>query len=84
MLYEDDYTWKRDKGDGPYNGKLDRDKLDRDEGYEVLDFANSYLEKNVFFAQIDDLHKVERLIRNFLPSNIVMKDEIIDFLKKNW
>ena len=84
MLFENQYTWRRDIGDGPYIGKIDKDKLDRNEGYEVLDFANSYLNKNVFFATVSDLHKLEKLIKNFLPSNIVMKREIIDFLSKNW
>lgn len=84
MQYEDEYTWTRDKGDKPYNGKKDRDRLDRDEGYEVLDFANSYLFENIPFANLDDLHKLEEILKNVLPSNIVMKDEIVDFLDKNW
>jgi len=84
MLYENEYTWKRDGGDGPYIGVIDRIKLDRDEGYEVLDFANSYLNANVLFAKENDLHKLEKLIRHKLPSSAVMKSEIIDFLKKNW
>ncbi|MCD0471777.1 hypothetical protein [Flavobacterium sp. JAS] len=84
MLYENECTWKRDGGDGPYIGTIDRIKLDRDEGYEVLDFANSYLNSNVSFANENDLHKLEKLIRQKLPSSVVMKSEIIDFLKRNW
>lgn len=84
MLYEHDYVWHRDGGDGPYTGKIDRDRLDRDEGYEVLDFANSYLNKQIHFADKDDLHKLERMLRNKLDSSVVMKDDIIDFLNKNW
>ncbi|MBW1658794.1 hypothetical protein [Flavobacterium quisquiliarum] len=81
MLYEDQYTWRRDGGDGPYIGKIDRDRLDRDEGYEVLDFANSCLKSGV---GVEALHKFERLLREKLPSNVVMKNQIIDFLNKNW
>ena len=81
MLYENQYTWKRDDGDGPYRGKIDRDRLDRDEGYEVLDFANSSLQDN---SPVESLHKFERLVREKLPQNVVMKNEIIDFLRKNW
>jgi hypothetical protein len=84
MLYENQYTWKRDGGDGPYIGKIDRDRLDRDEGYEVIDFANSYLTKNLIFATVNDLHKLERLLKNILPPSVVMKNEIINFLEKNW
>lgn len=80
MLYENQYTWKRDKGDGPYIGKIDRDRLDRDEGYEVLDFANASL---IDTATVESLHKFEKLIKK-VPSNEVMKVNIIDFIRKNW
>jgi len=81
MLYENQYTWRRDEGDGKYIGKIDRDRLDRDEGYEVLYFANSSFPDN---TPIGSLHRFESLIREKLPKHIVMKTEIIDFLKKNW
>ena len=81
MLYEHQYTWKRDGGDGPYIGKIDRDRLDRDEGYEVLYFANSSFPDN---APVESLHKFERLLRDKLPQNIVMKTDIINFLRNNW
>lgn len=81
MLYEDQYIWKRDGGDGPYIGKIDRDRLDRDEGYEVLYFANSSFPDN---TPVGSLHRFEKLIKENLPSNIVMKTEIIKFLRENW
>ncbi|OXB17494.1 hypothetical protein [Flavobacterium reichenbachii] len=81
MLYENQYTWRRDGGDGPYIGKIDRDRLDRDEGYEVLDFANLCLAEN---SSIQDLHKFERLLQEKLSPSVVMKKEIVEFLKKNW
>lgn len=84
MLFEKEYTWKRDTGDGNYIGRIDKDRLDRDEGYEVLYFANEYLSKEVFFPDKNDLQKLEMLLRNNLPSRVVMKDEVWDFLKKNW
>lgn len=80
MLFEDQYKWRRDKGDGPYIGKIDRDRLDRDEGYEVLDFANASL---IDTASLESLHKFERLIKR-VPSNEVMKVKILDFIKSNW
>lgn len=84
MLFEDKYTWKRDEGDSAYIGVLDRIKLDRDEGYEVLNYANKYLNTYVSLPDVNDLHKLEKLIRNILPSSTVMRDEITDFLRKNW
>jgi hypothetical protein len=33
------YTWSADQGDNPhYTGLLDRNKVDRDEGHEVVHF----------------------------------------------
>lgn len=77
LFYENQYVWKHDKGDGPYIGKIDRDRLDRD---EVLDFANAWLTDT---ATVTDLHKFEKLIRK-VPSNEVMKENIIAFIRKNW
>ena len=80
LYFENQYIWKRDNGDGPYIGKIDRDRLDRDEGYEVLDFANAWLSAT---AQVTDLHKFEGLIRK-VPSGEVMKENIIALIRKNW
>ncbi|RWX00260.1 hypothetical protein [Flavobacterium cerinum] len=80
-----DYTWKVDNGDNPqYIGILDRIKLDRQEGYEVVCFANAYAKKHIFFPTVEDLHKIEDMLRNSVPSSVVMKDEIADFMDKNW
>ena len=80
LLYENEYVWKRDQGDGPYIGKADRIKLDRDEGYEVLYFANSNLAAT---SSIADLHQFEKLIRQ-VPSGEVRKTEILKFIRLNW
>lgn len=73
------YTWTTDKGDNPkYVGKLDRDKVDRDEGYEVLDFLNAVCnEKNQAL-------QAERLIKTKLPGTIQKRDEIVKWLNDNW
>jgi len=81
MLYQNQYTWRRDVGDGSYTGIIDRERLDRDEGYEVLYFANSSFPDN---TPVASLHRFEKLIREKLPSHIVMKTEIIKFLRENW
>ncbi|AWG25911.1 hypothetical protein [Flavobacterium kingsejongi] len=80
LKYENQYVWKRDSGDGPYIGKIDRDRLDRNEGYEVLYFANSNLSST---STVRDLHKFEDLIRE-LPSREVMKENIIKYIRDNW
>jgi len=73
------YTWTTDKGDNPkYVGKLDRDKVDRDEGYEVLDFLNAVCNEKT------QALKAERLIKTKLPGTIQKRDEIVKWLNDNW
>ena len=84
-LKHDHYTWKVDNGDNPnYRGRLDRMKLDRQEGYEVLCFANAYAEKYLFFPDKNDLHKIEDMLLYKVPTSMVMKDEIAEYINKYW
>ncbi|MFA0999202.1 MULTISPECIES: hypothetical protein [Pseudomonas syringae group] len=77
LVYE--YTWSADQGDNPeYVGKLDRDKIDRDQGYEVLRFLNS-----ICTAKDQALH-AERLIKTLLPGTIQKRTEIHQWLIDNW
>ncbi|MFJ4117001.1 hypothetical protein ACIPV9_11385 [Pseudomonas psychrophila] len=73
------YTWSADQGDNPkYTGKLDRDKIDRDEGYEVLHFLNS-----ICTSKSQALH-AERLIKTLLPGSVQKRTEIHQWLVNNW
>ncbi|BAW24282.1 MULTISPECIES: hypothetical protein [Pseudomonas] len=73
------YRWSADKGDNPqYVGKLDRDKVDRDEGYEVLYFLNSVCKEK------DQALKAERLIKMKLPGSVQGRAEILKWLQDNW
>lgn len=73
------YTWSADKGDNPnYRGLLDQDKVDRDEGYEVLRFLNS-----ICTSKDQALH-AERLIKTRLPGTVQKRTEIHQWLIDNW
>ncbi|WP_046068853.1 hypothetical protein [Pseudomonas synxantha] len=73
------YTWSADQGDNPnYIGKLDRDKVDRDEGYEVLRFLNSSCT-----SKAQALH-AERLIKTKLPGTVQKRTEILQWIIDNW
>lgn len=73
------YTWSADQGDNPnYRGKLDRDKVDRDEGYEVLHFLNS-----ICTTKPQALH-AERLIKTLLPGTVQKRTEIRQWIVDNW
>jgi len=70
------YKWTTDHGDDPnYRSILDRNKIDRDEGYEVLYFIQDYIEKKNL--TIKDGQKIERILRINIPSHITLRSEII-------
>ena len=52
------YIWERDQGDSPYSGKLDRIKVDKDEGYEVLHFIQSIVDSHNISSKAT-VHKIE-------------------------
>lgn len=76
-----DYTWNRDNGDGEYIGIQDRIKIDKDEGYEVLYFIETLMNKHDL-SSLADIHKIEDLLHNPALSKIVMRDELIEVIEK--
>lgn len=74
------YTWTRDKGDALYSGKLDQIKIDKNEGYEILYFIQSFM--NEFnLRKLQDVHRIENLIHK---SDKVMRNDIHSFVVANW
>lgn len=74
-----DYCWKdRADGDDPYNGVLDRIKLNRKEGYEMVPFIWSVFERHdeVPLSE-DNVYALEDKIQEI---ESVMKEEIHDEL----
>ena len=71
------YTWKRDSGDSPYTGRLDRIKVDKDEGYEVVSFIEGFCKKyNIDLSEKNVQIIEEKLHLNEL-SNIQMRDDLM-------
>ena len=75
------YTWSRDKGDGEYAGKLDGIKVDKDEGYEVLYFIQTLMNKHNL-TTLADVHKIEDLLHKPALSGVVMRDKLIEVIEK--
>lgn len=71
-----DYTWSRDKGDGEYSGKLDGMKVDKDEGYEVLYFIGTFMDKHNM-KNVSDVHKIEDATHLKELSSVVLRKELI-------
>lgn len=83
-LYYTNYSWTAISGDDPrVSGEPDSTFLNRNEGYEMLYFINKFCEiydlKQKSFAT-----KVERMIKEELPSDIRTQKNIQNWLEENW
>lgn len=75
------YTWNRDNGDGEYSGKLDGIKVDKDEGYEVLYFIQTLMNKHNL-TTLEDVHNIENLLHKPALSAVIMRDKLIEVIEK--
>lgn len=83
-LVNQDYVDSTTKGDDPdYIGIRDREKVNKKEQYEVVDFCNAFLEKHKLTNKAS-FRKVEKIIRLPAASGIVMRDKLNEFVVENW
>ncbi len=83
-LYFTDYSWTTLASDNPkITGNPDSTLLNRMEGYEILYFINKLCDlwelKNKSSAT-----KIEKMIRNEVPSNIHSQENIKNWINDNW
>ncbi|MCM0666923.1 hypothetical protein [Flavobacterium tyrosinilyticum] len=83
-LHYTDYSWTAIKGDDPrVSGEPDSTLLSRKEGYEVLYFVNKFCEIYEL-KQKQSAIKVEKMIRNEVPSDKRSQQNIKEWIKENW
>lgn len=75
------YTWKRTDGDGKYIAPLDRDRVSKVEGYEVLEFVEQFMDKHGLKSKAD-FHKVEDALHNPVLSKEIMRKALISGVEK--
>ena len=75
------YTWSRDEGDAPYKGALDRIKVDKDEGYEVVYFIEKLMNK-YNLKHINDVHAIEDALHLPELSRTIYRDDLIKAIEK--
>lgn len=84
-LYYKDYSWAADGGDNPHYKKyLDRIKVDKTEGYEVVYFCNDFLKDHNKLATKTNFQRVERLIRSNELKNIVYRSTLNFEVNRRW
>lgn len=78
------YKWTAGAGDNPkITGFPDNALLNRGEGYEVLDFINRFATKHELKEKSLGL-KVEKLIKEKLPSDTRSHKNVEAWLVANW
>lgn len=78
------YSWKAKEGDNPrLRGTPDNDLLNREEGYEVLDFINDLAKRSNFAHKISSL-RVEWMIHEHLPSDVRGRRAVNSWIAENW
>ncbi len=83
MVYVD-YSWTIFRNDDPkITGHPDDVLLNRKEGYEVLPFINRFAERYKLENKSDG-NKIEKMIREKLPSDIRSRRNIALWLVENW
>ncbi len=78
------YTWSRDKGDSSYTGTKDRVRLDKDEGYEVLYFIQSFMNEFNLKASVENVHIIENAIKHSSRSSMITRNELNNSLKNQF
>ena len=79
-----DYKWTAYQGDDPkITGSPDNTLLNRNEGYEMLYFINRLAEIWKLQQKIS-LLKIEKMIKNHLPSNIRSQINVKNWIYSNW
>lgn len=83
-LHYTDYSWTAISGDNPkVSGQPDSTLLSRKEGYEILYFVNKFCELYKLNVK-SSATKVEKMIRNEVPTNIHSQIKIKEWLATNW
>ena len=84
LLFADEYSWTVfDAEDPRVAGKLDWTPFSATEGYELLFLINA-LAETWKFDTTAPAHKVEKMIRNLLPTGKISQQEVKKWVKINW
>lgn len=78
------YSWDIDRRDEPAGADLDTSALDRAQGYEVLLFANTFLNLYVPGHDRHDLQLVEHILMNEIPFSVSTKNTVAIWIAAHW
>ena len=77
------YEWDLDYCNETEEYEFNFEILDILQGYEVLAFANAFLDQYIPNPTYTDLHAIEYVFSNHLPHNLISKNDIAQWLLTN-
>lgn len=77
------YFWPAEDKDKTFMSYYDDDIIDRRNGYQLLNLINHFM-KIHGLTNLGSLHKMEWMICKYMPQDIVTRNDIEDWLRKNW
>lgn len=84
-LVNKDYENTTTQGDDPnYIAIRDRERVNKKERYEVVYFCNAFVKGYQVPKTKESFQKVEKILRLPQASNIVMREELKNFVAQNW
>ncbi|KFF00706.1 hypothetical protein IX39_08785 [Chryseobacterium formosense] len=84
-LVNKDYENTTTQGDNPhYTAIRDRERVNKKERYEVVYFCNAFVKGYQVPKTKESFQKVEKILRLPHASNIVMREELKNFVAQNW
>lgn len=78
-----DYSWSEIDKAKIHGIVSDDNVIDRDNGYQVLDFMNRFFQMSGLMT-LDSFHRLENLIKKHLPEKCTTRGEMKNWLGKNW
>lgn len=84
-LIYNDYINTTTNGDNPdYTAIRDRERVSKNELYEVVWFCDAFVKNYDVPKTKASFQRVERLLRLPQVSHVVMRNELNNFVAKNW
>jgi hypothetical protein len=78
-----DYSWSEIDKAKIHGIVSDDNVIDRDNGYQVLDFMNRFFQMSGLMT-LDSFHRLENLIKKHMPEKNTTRGEMKNWLGKNW
>lgn len=83
LSLRNEYSWSDTDKAKNFKNVCDDDVIDRNNGYQMLDFMNRFFQMSGLFS-LDSFHRLENLIKKHMPEKCITRGDMNIWLGKNW